>query len=162
MQFAIRRFQPADLDALQRIRARAFAPIFASFRRIVGDDIAAFAFAEAERDQARLLHDICRPGAAHQVFVAEAQGSVIGFVSLSLDASRATGEIGLNAVDPDLAGRGVGAQLYDMAIQTMQAAGMNVAVVGAGADASHAPALRAYEKAGFKAGIPSFWLYRTL
>jgi hypothetical protein len=41
-------------------------------------------------------------------------------------------------------------------------AGMRVATVGTGGDPSHAPARRAYEKAGFNLQIPSVWMYRKL
>jgi hypothetical protein len=39
---------------------------------------------------------------------------------------------------------------------------MRVATVGTGGDPSHAPARRAYEKAGFDREIPSVWMYRPL
>lgn len=52
--------------------------------------------------------------------------------------------------------------MYDFAIARMKAAGMRVATVATGADASHAPARRAYEKAGFTVQIPSVWLCRKL
>jgi hypothetical protein len=39
---------------------------------------------------------------------------------------------------------------------------MQAATVSTGGDPSHAPARRAYEKAGFSAQIPSVWFCRTL
>jgi hypothetical protein len=44
----------------------------------------------------------------------------------------------------------------------MKEFGMALATVGTGADPSHAPARRAYEKAGFGAALPSVSLYRLL
>ncbi|MEM7223540.1 MAG: GNAT family N-acetyltransferase [Pseudomonadota bacterium] len=69
------------------------------------------------------------------------------------------GEIDLNAVDPDHQGSGVGAWMYAYALDRMKEAGMLVASVGTGGDPSHAPARRAYEKAGFGPAIPSVHLY---
>ena len=52
--------------------------------------------------------------------------------------------------------------MYDFAVERMREAGMHVAVVSTGGDASHALARRAYEKAGFTVGIPSVWLSQKL
>jgi ribosomal protein S18 acetylase RimI-like enzyme len=158
----IRPFAADDLPALQRIREAAFAPIFKSFREIVGPQIAALAFAAADADQARLLDDICDTGSAHRVRVVEAGGRIVGFVSFSINASDRVGEIGLNAVDPSFAGRGIGSWMYGRALAEMQALGAVAASVGVGGDDSHAPARRAYAKAGFGPGIPSLTLYRLL
>ncbi len=158
----MRPFEPGDLAAVQRVRAAAFAPVFASFRAIVGDEIARHAFARAEGEQAALLDGLCREGAGHAVLVAEAGGEVVGFVSYTLDVATRTGEIGLNAVHPDRAGRGVGAAMYAHVLALMRQAGAAVAAVSTGGDPSHAPARRAYEKAGFGPALPSVTLYRTL
>jgi GNAT superfamily N-acetyltransferase len=89
-------------------------------------------------------------------------GTVVGFVSLQLNQETQIGEIGLNAVHPDHAGKGVGTAMYDFAIARMKEAGMRVATVATGGDPSHAPARRAYEKAGFTVQIPRVWLCRKL
>jgi len=159
---AIRSLAPSDVAALQDIRAQAFAPVFASFRTILGSDIAPVALASAEKEQADLLERLCAGDQNTRVFVAERSGEPIGFVSVILDPAQMMGEIGLNAVLPREAGRGVGAALYEHALSFMRREGMRVAFVGAGADPSHASALHAYEKAGFRAGIPSLTLYRAL
>ncbi|MDX2236989.1 MAG: GNAT family N-acetyltransferase [Hyphomonadaceae bacterium] len=157
---AIRPFEPADFDRLDAIRAEAFAPIFTSFRALLGDDIAAIALRNAEREQRALLDSFCA-GAAH-TFVAVDEGRIIGFVCATLDGAQGVGEIALDAVAPEAAGRGVGSALIAHALAFMRAEGMRAAVVGVGGDESHAPARRAYEKAGFRAGIPSLHLYRAL
>ncbi len=158
----MRPFGPGDLAAVQRVRAAAFAPVFASFRAVVGDEIARHAFARAEDEQAGLLDGLCRDGSGHAVLVAEVGGEVVGFVSYTLDAATRTGEIGLNAVRPDRAGRGIGAAMYGQVLALMRQAGAAVAAVSTGGDPSHAPARRAYEKAGFGPALPSVTLYRTL
>lgn len=158
----IRPFEPGDLPVLQRIREAAFRPVFRSFRSIVGDDLALLAFADAELEQAKHLDSLCEPGSGSQVFVAERGGAVIGFVSFSLDQEKKIGEIGLNAVDPACSGEGVGARLYAFALERMKESGMRVATVGTGGDPSHAPARRAYEKAGFGPAIESLYLYKLL
>lgn len=158
----IRPYQPSDLEDLQEIRARAFEPVFRSFREIIGAEIAQIALASEEAEQAELLVNICKPGSPNRMFVAVLDGKLIGFVAVSLDDQKKVGEIGLNAVDPDFAGQGIGTRLYEFALGEMRDAGMKVATVGTGGDPSHAPARRAYEKAGFGPSLPSVWMYRTL
>jgi GNAT superfamily N-acetyltransferase len=89
-------------------------------------------------------------------------GAPVAFCAVSLNFATKVGEIGLNAVHPDHQGRGLGAMMYAHALGRMRAAGMKVAAVGTGADASHAPARRAYAKAGFTVGIPSVYYYQAL
>ncbi|MGE0596240.1 MAG: GNAT family N-acetyltransferase [Hyphomonadaceae bacterium] len=132
--------------------------MFQSFRDIVGVEIAAIAFRSAETEQASFLDQIAGPDSAHELWVGDMNGAIVGFVSLKVDSESGVGELDLNAVHPDHANKGVGAQLHAHA----KALGAKVATVGVGGDASHAPARRAYEKAGFGPAIPSLWYYRTL
>lgn len=121
----IRPVRADDHSRLEEIRQAAFAPVFASFRTILG-------------------------------------GVVVGFVSVQLNRDTRVGEIGLNAVHPDHAGKGIGTAMYDFAMARMKVVGMRAATVATVGDPSHAPARRAYEKAGFTAQIPSVWLCRKL
>lgn len=158
----IRPAEPSDLAALQEIRRAAFAPIFAAFRAQVGASVADVVFAAADAEQAALLQQLCAPGSPSEVYAVRRRGEMVGFVSVTLDRRRKVGEIGLNAVRPDAAGAGVGAEMYAFALARMRAAGMRAAEVSTGDDAAHAPARRAYEKAGFVPGIPSMTFYRAL
>ncbi|MGE0046905.1 MAG: GNAT family N-acetyltransferase [Hyphomonadaceae bacterium] len=159
---SIRAFARTDVPALQAIRAAAFAPVFQSFRDLTGPAIAPLAFAKADEQQAALLDTICAADSLHRVFVAERGGAAIGFVSIHLNDAEKSGELGLNAVHPDAASRGVGAALYEHALREMKRAGMAFAWVSTGGDASHAPARRAYEKVGFGGAIPSVVYYKLL
>lgn len=161
-EIEIRDFETSDLDRLQRIRGRAFEPVFRSFRALTGEAIAKVAFVDDDKEQADLLTRLCDPGTPEQMFVALVDGEIVGFAAMSLDHQKKSGEIGLNAVDPDHAGRGIGTKLYRFVLDRMKAAGMQIATVGTGGDESHAPARRAYEKAGFGPSIPSVWMYRSL
>ena len=158
----IRPFEPHDLAALQHIRHAAFEPVFRSFREIVGAEIAALAFTDADAEQAKLLEDICAAGSGHQVWVVTVGEAIVGFVSFTLDADKRMGEIGLNAVHPDHAGRGLGTWMYESVMVRMKELGMALATVGTGGDPGHAPARRAYEKAGFGPALPSLWYYKLL
>lgn len=84
-----------------------------------------------------------------RVWVAESGGSVVGFVAVELHRESGMGEIYMLAVDPDFRGGGVGTNLTEFALAWMAGEGMSVAMVETGGDPGHAPARRAYEKAGF-------------
>ena len=159
---SIRAFEPGDLPRLHEIREAAFAPVFASFRQIVGEAIASVALAAAEQEQAELLDRICGAESEHEVFVVECRSEIVAFCAVKADRDSGVGEIDLNAVHPDWQGRGIGTWMYGHALERLKAAGMRVATVGTGGDASHAPARRAYQKAGFDVGIPSVYMYRSL
>lgn len=147
---------------LEEIRAAAFAPVFASFRAILGDEVYALAQARDDAAQPELLASMLRADSGWEVYVAERDGLVVGFVSVRLDHETKIGELGLNAVHPEHAGHGIGTAMYELAVQRMRAVGMRVATVGTGGDPSHAPARRAYQKAGFDLQIPSVWMYRAI
>lgn len=158
----MRRAIAEDLPRLEEIRRAAFAPVFASFRSLLGNELYALSQARDDDAQAALLASLLAPGSGWEVHVAEASGVVAGFVAVRFDRERQAGEIGLNAVHPVHAGQGIGTAMYNFAVERMKAEGMRVATVGTGGDESHAPARRAYAKAGFTRQIPSVWMCRKL
>lgn len=162
LNFAMRPAVANDLPHLQRVREAAFAPVFAAFRAMLGDELYERVQAREDEAQQALLASLCARDSGWEVHVADVAGAVVGFVALQFDPARQVGEIGLNAVHPEHAGRGIGTAMYGFALARMRDAGMRAATVSTGADASHAPARRAYEKAGFSAQIPSVWLCRKL
>jgi ribosomal protein S18 acetylase RimI-like enzyme len=163
-ELTFRPARPADAARLEMIRARAFAPVFASFRALLGDAIYERAQRPGDEAQRELLASLIAGCPGWALWVAGTAGSaqLVGFVAVRLDEQTGVGEIGLNAVDPAFAGRGVGTAMYDYALERMREAGMAVAVVATGGDSSHAPARRAYRKAGFDHAIPSLWMCRSL
>lgn len=158
----LRPAQPAEAARLHAIRSAAFAPIFAAFRALLGDEIYDLAQRRSDEAQAGLLNSLLAGEPGWEIYTAQSGTEIVGFMAVRLDAETAVGEIGLNAVDPQRAGQGIGTAMYEFAIARMKEAGMKVATVATGGDASHAPARRAYQKAGFNAEIPSVWLCRTL
>ena len=159
---AIRPARADDLPLVERIRQAAFAPVFTSFRSLLGDALYALVQARADEAQQDLLVSLLAPESGWEVYVAEGAGTVVGFVAIQLNHETRVGEIGLNAVHPDHAGQGIGTAMYHFALARMKDAGMRVATAATGGDPSHAPARRAYEKAGFTVHIPSVWLCRKL
>lgn len=151
-----------DAARLQAIRHAAFAPVFASFRSILGDEIYDLAQRRQDEAQEALLTSLMATDSIWTVYVAQSGDEVVGFVAVRLDPEAHVGEVGLNAVDPVQAGKGIGTAMYEFAVACMKQAGMKVATVATGGDPSHAPAGRAYQKAGFDVEIASVWMCRKL
>ena len=158
----LRLSQVSDLPHIEEIRQVAFSPVFESFQSILGKEIYDLAQAKDDNAQGELLASFLKADSGWKVYVAEIIGKIVGFVSIKLDPDTKVGEIGLNAVHPDYANQGIGTAMYEFAVAKMKEAGMRVATVSTGGDPSHAPARRAYRKAGFVVGIPSVWLCRKL
>jgi GNAT superfamily N-acetyltransferase len=158
----MRRATAADAARLHEIRLAAFAPVFASFRSILGDRIYELAQAREDAAQGALLDSFLAKDSSWDVYCAEHDGRVVGFVSVQTRHETKIGEIGLNAVHPEHAGKGLGTAMYEFALALMKDAGMLVATVATGGDPSHAPARAAYVKAGFDAQIPSVWFCRLI
>lgn len=151
----------ADLPAMQQVRELAFAPVFASFRAMLGETIYDRAQRHEDEAQAELLPTLLDDPAWH-LWVAELDHEVVGFVSLRLDEAHRVAEIGLNAVSPRFSGRGIGVRMYEHALDTARGAGMAVATVSTGGDPSHAPARRAYRRVGFDRETPGLWMCQEL
>lgn len=160
--FVVRRFEPADRDAIQEIRRRAFHPVFASFRRLLGDEIFHAEYGDADGSQAEYLDSLCRTDSEKELYVLLASGRIVGFTGLSAEPAKRRGEIDLNAVAPEYQGRGGGQFMYAFALGRLKELGVSVVRVSTGNDASHAAARGAYARAGFDAAIPAVTLYRLL
>ena len=162
MKLTLRQSINSDLPKLETIRARAFAPIFGSFRKILGDEIYDIAQKSEDDKQCEQLSEMFSGTSKWIIFTALADEEISGFVSIQIDEASKVGEIGLNAIEPKFSGRGFGTQMFEHAIDYMKSCDMRVATAATGGDPSHLPARKAYEKAGFDVQIPSVWYCRTL
>ena len=151
-----------ELESLDAIRTAAFQPVFESFKAILGENIYERAQEQEDLAQADMLRNMFRAESEWSVFVLKVSDANIGFVSIRTNPDTLVGEIGLNAISPQHASKGWGTKLYEFALHEMKSKGMKVATVATGGDPGHAPARRAYEKAGFDVQIPSVWYCKEL
>ena len=158
----IRDLEPADVEAVVEIAVAAWAPIFASFRRILGEDLFCALHPDWRKEKAGQVRSACDPASRASVSVAEEGGRTVGFITFHMDDRTRVGEIGNNAVHPDFQGQGIGTRMYRHVFERMKEAGMRFVKVGTGGDPSHAPARAAYEKVGFSIQVPSVHYYRAL
>jgi len=158
----IRPFSDPDLDSVLDIAVAAWTPVFASFHRTLGPRIFETVFPDWQTEKVRQVQGACQDGHGATVFVVEIDDEVVAFISYYLNRETGIGEIGNNAVHPQHQGAGIATMMYKHVIGKMEEAGMTCAKVGTGGDPSHAPARRAYEKAGFSVSWPMVDYYKEL
>ena len=145
----IREFHEGDLETVVEFSLRAWSPVFASVRDVLGDDIFLRLHPDWKANQAEAVRSSCTND-ERDVFVAVANGRPVGFVAIALKAfHERMGVIDIIGVDPDYQRRGISLRLTEFATKHMRSCGMDIAVVETGGDPGHAPARRAYETAGF-------------
>jgi len=147
--FEIRSFEASDLDAIVEFSLRAWEPVFASLRAVLGDEVFLRLHPDWRADQAEAVHSSCTND-DRDVFVAVVDGRPVGFVTVALNAfHERMGWIEVIGVDPDYQRRGISSELTEIAIEHMRNRGMDIAVVETGGDPGHAPARATYQAAGF-------------
>ena len=145
----IREFREDDLETVIEFSLRAWAPVFAAVRDVLGDDLFLRLHPDWEANQSEAVRSSCT-NKERDVFVAVTGGHPVGFVAVALNAfHERMGVIDIIGVDPDFQRRGVSSQLTEFATAHMRSRGMDIAVVETGGDPGHAPARGAYEAAGF-------------
>jgi GNAT superfamily N-acetyltransferase len=153
--------KPADIELICEIAVKAWQPIFASYRRMLGDELFEALHTGWEARKANQV----RQAALRQpdcVYVTEVDGATVGFTTFHVDENTRLGTIGNNAVDPDCQSRGVGSFQHEQVLELMRQRGMRFAKVTTGLDEGHAPARRSYEKVGFDRSTPDVTYYRHL
>ena len=156
----LRALTPADIPALVELSLRAWAPVFESFREVLGERVYRAVYPDWPTTQARDVEAVCLDDAA-DVWVAELGERPAGFVALRIHPDDGTGEIDMLAVDPPAQRQGIGTALTSFALERLREAGVRLAVVGTGGDPGHAPARRVYERSGF-VGLPLVRYYARL
>lgn len=150
-----------DIPEIRRIAMEAWAPIYEHFRERMGEDLWRREHpGEPLRQKADAVERQFRER-PQEAFVTDVDGRVVGFCTMRL-RDNGVGEIGNNAIDPQVQGRGLGTAQYEECLRRMREAGMVYATVHTGLDPSHAPARRAYEKVGFEQVRPHVEYYMKL
>ncbi len=160
MTVKIRSYRKADQGRALEVCIAAFTPIHEGFRAALGEKVFELQYRDWKEQYAKTFADL--PDELTEVYVAEENGTLIGFVFTVLNPALKTGEIGLNAVDPEFQGKGVGKAMYEFALERLKARGAEIAYVGTGGDAAHLPARKAYEAIGFDKVLPAMHYFKVL
>ena len=140
-----------------RIALQAWAGIHEEYARRLGQDLHARLMTGWEEEKAEAVRRKQRSGNG---YVALLNGNVVGFISYTVQGE--VGVVGLNAVDSDCRGHGIAGRMHRFVLEKMRREGATVAKVVTGLDDAHAPARRAYEKAGFQKNLPTVTYYQDL
>jgi len=160
MKLQIRAMRKDEVDAIVELSLLAWAPVFASFERVLGTSIYKMVHPDWQESQAEGVRQVCLDE-DQEVWVATIDDIVVGFIAYTLNHEKKEGEVYLLAVHPDHQNRGIGTDLNLFALEKMRKRGMRLAVVGTGGDPGHAPARRSYEKAGYTP-LPLVRYYKAL
>jgi GNAT superfamily N-acetyltransferase len=161
MDVQIRPYTLADHDAVIQLSILAWEPVFLAWQRILGPDLYPIAiYPDWRIGQSEVVEKVIAIEHMH-TWVADVEGVVAGFVCYECNDESKVGEVQLLAVHPGYQNHGIGTQLNLFALQKLKEGGMQLAVVGTGGDEGHAPARRAYEKAGYT-GLPLMRYYKAL
>ena len=147
------------LDAAGDISVAAWTPIREVFRECLGDEIYESQFTGWQKAKRDGVISLLKSGRG---YVALLDDKVVGFIAYAVNEATKTGEICGNAVDPEVRGMGIGPKMYEFVQEKMREEGMIYATVNTGLDDGHAPARRAFQKAGFEANLPSIRYYKKL
>ena len=145
----IRPFKPSDTVAVVDLSLRAWEPVHVSIREALGPHINDALQPDWRAKQRSDVEEVLSAPTSN-VWVADVDGIVAGFVAVRIHDDRRMGEIDMLAVDRSHQGAGIGTALTTFALDWIRASGISVAMVGTGDDPGHAPARRTYEKAGMK------------
>lgn len=150
-----------DMEDLVQLSLLAWVPVFVSFEQVLGSTIYKLIWPDWNTSQKEVVETICGDTEKYTTWVAELDGTVVGFLTYELNDETKNGEVMLLAVHPEYQNRDIGTELNVFALEKMKESGMKLAVVGTGGDPGHAPARRSYEKAGYTP-LPLVRYYKDL
>ena len=135
----------------------AWTPLRAVAKNELGDDIYDEIF---NNWQDRKRNSVIADMKLNDSFVAVIEDKVVGFIYYTVNGK--VGVIGENAVSPEYKGKGIAQKMYAVVFDKMKERGVEIATVYTGLDEGHAPARKAYEKAGFKQNLKHITYYKVL
>lgn len=160
--YRIRRATGGDMDRVGQIARQAWGRIHDSFEKIMGKEMHDALCANwEEQKEAQVRGHFERTPEWGRV-VEDAAGQVVAFITFRVDREKSLGTIGNNAVAPEAQGRGIGTKMYAYVLDLFREEGLKYASVSTGMDEGHAPARRAYEKAGFDIARTDVTYYKYL
>ena len=155
----IRTATASDTEALVSLAKNEWAAIYDGFRPQLGDEIFELVYPDPmAQKEAQVRENV----ASGNTYVTEIDGQIAGFIHYAYDEKTKIGTIGNNAVSQAFRGRGIGPSQYEFIFELLRKQGAAAVRVTTGLDEAHAPARRAYEKAGFSESLSSVTYYKKL
>jgi ribosomal protein S18 acetylase RimI-like enzyme len=158
---------PSDVVRVVEIALAAWESIYEARRQRMGNALFDAIHPDWRAEKARQVRSGCTASSSALLAVAEVHSGkgiateVVGFVTCYVPEN-GIGEIGNNAVHPDWQGRSIAPVMYRHVCDRLRERGVRFVRVQTGGDPAHAPARRAYEKAGFGICLPKVDYYQEL
>ncbi|MBR7104436.1 MAG: GNAT family N-acetyltransferase [Lentisphaeria bacterium] len=156
----MRTYRPEDLAAVMEIANKAWQEIRKMSRAALGDRISDLFHPGGDAVSKGIqVREQIESGLYH-IAVCEHEGEIVGFITTRIEGF--SGEICNNAARPGTGLKGVGQLMYQYALEYFRSRGVKVVQVTTGLDDAHAPARRAYERAGFTRRLESVTYFMEL
>jgi len=146
----IREYIESDLGSVLEVTEHAWAPVFPLMREDIPKYVYDSFYPEGWRKrQISEVEPVCAD-AETDVWVAEIESRIVGYLGLRVHPEDSMGEIYIIAVDPAAQQKGVGKALMAFAFDWMREKKLKMAFVETGGDRGHEPARVSYEAVGFE------------
>ena len=156
----MRLYRNEDLSKVMEIADIAWKPICQMSRTTLGDGIADILKPEGDAKFKGLQVKAQIESGQYGIAVCEHEGQIVGFITWRI--GECIGEICNNGALKSTGLKGIGQTMYRFVMDEFRKAGVKVVRVTTGLDWAHAPARRAYERAGFKKHLDSTTYYMKL
>ncbi len=156
---------PADAERIGEIFDQNWTAINLNYKSLIGDELYDIYYGDLKtrmEGNVKMIKE--RSLQSETCFVTEVDGVVAGFATYRTAEKngKLIGIVGFNGVDGAYKGRGIAGRHYALIFEKMREAGCVAAQVHTGLDNMHAPARRAYEKAGFQKNLPDINYFMML
>ena len=156
-KIVIRNSIPEDAQRIGEIFDMNWTAINLNYKRLIGDELYDIYYGDLKvrmEGNVKMIKE--RSLDSKTCIVTLVDGVVAAFATYRTDVKNGfkIGIVGFNACDPAYKGRGIAGKQYAVIFDKMREDGCVAAQVHTGLDNMHAPARRAYEKAGFEKNLP--------
>ena len=158
-KYNIRQATQDDADILVEIAKNEWKAIYDGFRQQLGDEIFFTFYPDSSAQKESQIRSNVESG---NCYVTEYDGKIAGFIHYMYSENQKIGTISNNAVSSEFRGKGIGTRQYEFIFEKLKSLGATAVKVTTGLDDAHAPARRAYEKAGFCSNTKSITYFKKL
>ena len=156
----MREYRPEDLETVMTLANEAWKPIRQMSNAALGEKIVKLLNPNGTDNTKGLQVKEQIDSGKYGIAICEHADKIVGFITWQINGI--TGVICNNAALPGSGLKGIGQMMYKYVLDLFRSQGVKVAQVVTGMDWAHAPARRAYERAGFKNRIDSTTYFMAL
>ena len=156
-EVVIKKYEDKYKNIVGDIAIKAWTPLREVVKKELGEVIYDKAFYDWQAKKRKSVLDAMKSDDGHVAIIGD---TVVGFISYKVNG--VIGVIGENAVDVNYKGKGIAQIMYKFVLDKMKERGAEIATVFTGLDEGHAPARKAYERAGFSKNLKHITYYKEI